>query len=74
MYSFIQYSSQFSYFTMNDSLSRLSTILKIGNRENVYTRSDISHTPSHWSTGWILERTWDCEVLTPFMKSSFENY
>ena len=27
--------SQFSYFTMSDSLSRLSTILKIGNRENV---------------------------------------
>ena len=30
----IQYRCQFSYFTMSNSLSRLSTILKIGNREN----------------------------------------
>ena len=33
----IQYSSQFSYFTMRDLLSWLSTISKIGNRENIVT-------------------------------------
>ena len=32
---FIQGSSQFSYFTMSDSLSRLCTISRKGNRENV---------------------------------------
>ena len=37
----IQYSSQFSYFTMRDLLSRLSTILKIGNRENIVTFEDM---------------------------------
>ena len=33
----IQYNSHFFYFTMSDSLSRLSTISKIGNRENIVT-------------------------------------
>ena len=37
----IQYSSQFSYFTMRDLLSQLSTILKIGNRENIVTFEDM---------------------------------
>ena len=37
----ILYSSQFSYFTMRDLLSRLSTILKIGNRENIVTFEDM---------------------------------
>ena len=37
----IQYSSQFSYFTLRDLLSRLSTILKIGNRENIATFEDM---------------------------------
>ena len=36
-----QYSSQFSYFTLRDLLSRLSTILKIGNRENIVTFEDM---------------------------------
>ena len=36
----IQYKSQFSYLTMIDLLSRLSTILKIGNRENIVTFED----------------------------------
>ena len=40
----IQYSCQFSYLTMRDMrdlLSRLSTILKIGNRENIVTLEDM---------------------------------
>ena len=37
----ILYSSQFSYFTMSDLLSRLSTIWKIGNRENIVTFEDM---------------------------------
>ena len=37
----IRYSSQFSYFTMRDLLSQLSTILKIGNRENIVTFEDM---------------------------------
>ena len=42
----IQYNSQFSYFTMRDSLSRLSTILKIGNRENILPFEDmLIHEP-----------------------------
>ena len=36
-WAFIQYSSHFSYFTMSDSLSRLSNIPKIVNRENIVT-------------------------------------
>ena len=36
----ILYRSQFSYLTMIDLLSRLSTILKIGNRENIVTFED----------------------------------
>ena len=42
----IQYNSQFSYFTMRDSLSRLSTISKIGNRENILPLEDmLIHEP-----------------------------
>ena len=37
----IQYSSQFSYFTMRDLQSQLSTILKIGNWENIITFEDM---------------------------------
>ena len=37
----ILYNRQFSYFTMRDLLSRLSTILKIGNRENIVTFEDM---------------------------------
>ena len=35
--AFIQYSRHFSYFKMSDSLSRLSNIPKIGNKENIVT-------------------------------------
>ena len=33
-WAFIQCSSQFPYFTMTNSLSQLSTISKVGKREN----------------------------------------
>ena len=42
----IQYSSQFSYFTRRDLLFRLSTISKIGNRENIVTfKAMLIHEP-----------------------------
>ena len=42
----IQYSSQFSYFTMSDLLFRLFTISKIGNRENIVTfKAMLIHEP-----------------------------
>ena len=37
----IQYSSQFPHSTMRDLLSRLSTILDKGNRENIVTFKDM---------------------------------
>ena len=46
LWASIQYNSQFSYFTMRDSLSRLSTISKIGNRENILPFEDmLIHEP-----------------------------
>ena len=42
----IQYSSRFFYFTISDSLSRLSTISKIGNGENIVTfKAMLIHEP-----------------------------
>ena len=40
----------------------------------VYTRSGLRHTPSHWFRWWIVDRTQNGGVLTPFVKSSFEPY
>ena len=51
----IQYSSQFSYFTMRDLLFRLSTISKIGNRENIVTfKAMLIHEPIEASFLWHL--------------------
>ena len=51
----IQYSSQFSYFTMRDLLSWLSTISKIGNRENIVTfKAILIHEPIEAIFLWHL--------------------
>ena len=51
----IQFSSKFFYFTMNDSLSRLHTISKIENRENIVTFEEmLIHEPIEGSFLWPL--------------------